>query len=129
MGHLINYVQMAQSQPLADFVVVYVAEAHPTDGWMYPAVEHHVKQHTVMKDRVEAASVLAKRLCELASENGTPQIPLYADTMGDSAAKGFGALPERLAIIHNGQVVFIGGKGPEAYSIPEVKKALVQILS
>ena len=42
-----------------DFAIVYIAEAHPTDGWMYPAVEQFAyrKQHTQLEDRLVASGV------------------------------------------------------------------------
>ena len=48
--------------------------------------------------------------------------------MGNSASVAYGALPERLVILHRGRVAFIGGPGPEAYSIDAARRALVELL-
>lgn len=156
---------------LADFTVVYIEEAHPTDGWMYPAVEHFFEQHKEIRSRLKAASVLQGKLNDavakafrtgnilekkiirarlvpeaeirnrfwlsdlpstqlllagLAAE--TMEIPLYVDEMSNAASHGFGALPERLAIVMDNTVRFIGGPGPGDYSIPAAAAALADLL-
>ena len=112
-----------------DFAIVYIAEAHPTDGWMYPAVEQFAyrKQHTQLEDRLVAARALRAKLkdTELAALSATAGgVPIFADAMNDAASLAFGALPERLAIVLDGQVRFIGGKGPEDYSMDQAAAAL-----
>ena len=111
-----------------DFAIVYIAEAHPTDGWMYPAVEQFAyrKQHTQLEDRLVAARVLRAKLeeTELAASSAEGSVPIFADAMNDAASFAFGALPERLAIVLDGQVRFIGGKGPEDYSMDHAAAAL-----
>ena len=114
-----------------DFAIVYIAEAHPTDGWMYPAVEQFAyrKQHTQLEDRMVAARVLRAKLREtelaaLSAVAGGVPVPVFADAMNDAASLAFGALPERLAIVLDGQVRFIGGKGPEDYSMDHAAAAL-----
>ena len=112
-----------------DFAIVYIAEAHPTDGWMYPAVEQFAyrKQHTQLQDRLVAARALRTKLkdMELAAFSATAGgVPIFADAMNDAASLAFGALPERLAIVLDGQVRFIGGKGPEDYSMDHAAAAL-----
>ena len=120
-----------------DFALVYIAEAHPTDGWMYPAVERFAyrRQHTRLEDRLQAARVLRTKVegktgLQVSKEGfGTAVIGrgvlLLADDMTNDASIAFGALPERLAIVLNGDVRFIGGKGPEEYSMADAAAALV----
>ena len=55
-------------------------------------------------------------------------LPLVVDTMANAASIAYGALPERLAILQGGVVRFIGGKGPEEYSIDEARIALRDVL-
>lgn len=96
---------------LADFVLVYIAEAHPTDGW---AIDGNVDVniHKCMEERVTAAQKM------LSME---PQhCPVLVDLMEDKCQKAFGAMPERLYIVQDGVIVYQGGKGPFDYKISEV---------
>ena len=142
MGQLRAFARLVASAPRdrADFLLVYIAEAHPTDGWMYPAVEAfaHRRQHTRLGERLQAARVLRTKAADaglsLAGDasgavgSAPAPVRLFADGMGNSASRAFGALPERLAIVLDGQVRFIGGKGPEEYSMPEAAAALSALL-
>ena len=110
---------------------MYLEEAHPTDGWMYGAVEHAVAQHTGLDDRLAAARLLRAALDGVARVDGAglpPPIPLYADLPENGASIAFGALPERLAILLDGRVAFIGGPGPGDYSVPAAERALEALL-
>ena len=131
MGQLRAFAKLVTSMHGVDvdFAIVYIAEAHPTDGWMYPAVEQFAyrKQHTQLEDRLVAARALRAKLkdTELAALSATAGgVPIFADAMNDAASLAFGALPERLAIVLDGQVRFIGGKGPEDYSMDHAAAAL-----
>ena len=44
--------------------------------------------------------------------------------MTNQACNAFGALPERLAVILDGKIEFLGGTGPTGYSIPELENHL-----
>lgn len=126
----------------ADFIIIYLEEAHPTDGWMYPAVTHMIAQPTEMSQRTAAAEELHVELQDTIvrrwvdpSDPASPHMPpIYVDTMDNLASTAFGALPERLAIIGTNtgsveaNVLFLGGKGPEEYSMNECEVALQGIL-
>lgn len=115
----------------ADFAMVYLEEAHPTDGWLYDSVKHEIKQHETMEQRLKAAKVLDAECRRL----GVADLPIVVDEMENLASITFGALPERLIIIRGGapqampraagvRVKWIGGKGPEEYSVADCKKWL-----
>jgi len=108
---------------VADFALIYVEEAHPTDGWIHGAVRHHVKQPTTLAQRCEMAGKLGEELRRLGGETS-----LYVDLMANGMSHAFGALPERLAIVKSGTVRFIGGSGPERYSVPDAVTALRKLL-
>ena len=61
---------------------------------------------------MEAAKIIAEQC---------PSIPVYADLMDNRLNKAFGALPERLFILLNNEVVYVGGTGPFHYNLNEVK--------
>ena len=127
--------------------MVYLEEAHPTDGWMYPAVRHFVAQHTALGERRAAAAILQQEMEAILHKEEQQQqqkpaastssssltrsasLPrLLVDTMENKASLAFGALPERLAIVVNGRVHFLGGKGPEMYSVADCREALAKLL-
>lgn len=119
--------ELARRHPGAEvnFAVVYLEEAHPTDGWMYGAVEYMIHSHVDMTARRAAAQSLRSIL----NERGASELPLYIDRMDNAASDFFGALPERLVIINNdGKIAWIGGKGPEEYSVAECAAALEKLV-
>jgi len=109
---------------VADFALIYMEEAHPVDGWLYGQVKHRVEQPKTLAQRCSLAGLVAEELRKLGGED----ISVCVDTMSNSAAIAFGALPERLAIVKDGKVRFIGGEGPAHYSIAACKTALQQLL-
>eukprot|EP00795_Rhopilema_esculentum_P001465 gene1465-15895_t len=97
---------------LADFAIIYVEEAHPVDGWRFKNAEFSIYQHTSLSKRKEAARILAEKY---------PDIPVFVDLMDNAVSKAFGAMPERLFILMNNEVVYQGGMGPFFYNLEEVK--------
>lgn len=63
--------------------------------------------------------VAAKQLQEL-----KPVCPIVIDNMSNAANRWFGAMPERLFIIQDGIVVYVGEAGPFGYHVNEVKNWL-----
>ena len=102
------------------FVLVYVREAHPTDGWYMG--NHDIRAHQSMEERREVA-----RMCEVALQYG---IETYVDEMDDAVAKAYAALPDRLYLVgRDGRVVYAGGRGPFGFRPAELKQAMDQYLS
>ena len=102
-----------------DFVVVYTMEAHPTDGWHYPAGRFHIKQSRCLEERIAAA----KNLLEMGLS-----CPLLVDSMDNEVTRAFDAFPERLYAILDGRVAFVGGPGPYFYDVKELDKWLAKRL-
>ena len=93
MGQLGSFVAWAaESTKTVDFAVIYLEEAHPTDGWLYPAVKHFIKQHKSAGERSKAATILEEELASLAETHQTQAIPVFADSMSNAASLAFGAL-------------------------------------
>ncbi|KAJ7325699.1 thyroxine 5'-deiodinase [Desmophyllum pertusum] len=94
---------MADFSDIADFLVIYISEAHPTDGWAFKT-EFDVKQHRSLEERIEAAQLMlnASKL----------QAPVLVDSTENEANRAYGALPIRLCIILNGRVEFTAVWGP-----------------
>ena len=75
-----------------------------------------IKNHTNIEDRVLAAQLLVEKVPD--------SIPILVDTMSDEANLDFGALPERLFIIKDGVVEYVGGVGPFLFNPKQVREWL-----
>jgi len=106
--------------PIADFVYIYIVEAHPTDGWyLYPSVCH--KEPTTIEERIELAKDLNKKfVLTHMQESTSASVPVLVDTMKNTASESYFAWPERLWIVQDGKVVYKGGIGPDNYHPEEV---------
>lgn len=80
--------------------------------FLFKNAKYSIHQHKKMQDRIEAARILARQ-CSFA--------PVYADLMDNRVNKAFGAMPERLFILLNDEVIYEGGMGPFFYNLDEVK--------
>jgi hypothetical protein len=107
----------------ADFLFVYVREAHPTDGW-------------VMKSNEKAGVVIAQpqtfvqrqQVAEQCVAKLKPSIPFYVDDMEDTAGNLWSAMPARLYVIDSqGKVAWKSGRGPFGFKPEEMEQALLML--
>lgn len=117
MDHFQEFQELVRDfQPAGvDFLLVYIREAHPVDGWNLFKKGYQLRQHRELEDRLTAAMNLQAL--------GSP-CPLALDHMDDRLTYRLRALPERLTLLHRGRVVWQGGIGPKNYSIKEARKYL-----
>ena len=73
-----------------------------------------------MEERLAAAKVLADMI--------KYPVEIYVDQMANEANFAFAAIPERLAILLDNKIEFIGGEGPFDYSIPAAIDHLKKLL-
>ena len=106
----------------ADFLTVYVREAHPTDEWQ-------MKSNLKEKDDVCYAQpkTLEQRL--VIANDFTKRfkfpLPFGIDDMSNAANDAYAAWPERLYIIdESGHIAYRGGMGPFNYNPAEVREWL-----
>lgn len=115
MDQLNEFQKMAEEfSHVADFCIVYIEEAHPSDGWALKN-NYVIRTHRTQTERCVAARKLAQKF---------PGCPVVVDTMLDTANIGYGALPIRFHVIRDGKVVYEGGSGPMGYDIKDVKRWL-----
>jgi hypothetical protein len=87
----------------AQFLLVYLREAHPTDGW---AMKN--SQLTDPRSQLEREFVAAQCCRELKFE-----FPAVVDTMDDQTAVNWAAWPERIFVVGtDGRVIYAGQQGP-----------------
>ena len=104
----------------ADFLTVYVREAHPTDEWqMKSNLKDDVcyAQPKTLEQRVAIAKDFTARY--------KFALPFGIDDMSNAADSAYAAWPERLYIIdETGRIVYRGGVGPFHYKPGEVREWL-----
>ena len=104
----------------AAFFVVYIQEAHPTDGWQVSSNERDgvlIPRHQVFAERQSAADECAAALHLTA--------PLLLDGMENAVDRAYGAWPERLYVISRaGTIAYQGGKGPYHFDPDELERFL-----
>ncbi len=104
----------------ADFLTVYVREAHPTDEWqMKSNVKDDVcyAQPKNLEQRVAIANDFVTRF--------KFPLPFGIDDMSNAADHVYAAWPERLYILdESGHIAYRGGMGPFHYNPSEVREWL-----
>uniref|UniRef100_A0A9L0T7I7 Iodothyronine deiodinase n=2 Tax=Equus TaxID=9789 RepID=A0A9L0T7I7_HORSE len=106
---------------VADFLLVYIDEAHPSDGWAVPgdsSLSFEVKKHQNQEDRCAAAHQLLERF------SLPPQCRVVADRMDNNANVAYGVAFERVCIVQRQKIAYLGGKGPFYYNLQEVRRWL-----
>jgi hypothetical protein len=101
----------------ANFLTVYIKEAHPEDEWqMRPNEKEGVcyKQPTTLEERIAIARDFVERT--------SYEIPIAVDAMDNAAEVAFAGWPERLYVIDEaGAVAYKGGMGPTCFDPPELE--------
>ena len=107
-----------------DFLVVYIREAHPEEGWgITPNRDEgiRVQDPTTDQARHQVASECALRL--------QIELPVVVDAIDDSIASAYGALPDRLYLIgRGGRIAFQGEPGPWGFDPRTLEQAIEQEL-
>jgi thiol-disulfide isomerase/thioredoxin len=108
----------------ANFVMVYVREAHPTDGWRMESNDRVGAITQQPKSYEERADVAQK--CGLLFKIG---FPMLVDTIDDTVGARYSGMPGRLYVIdRDGKVAFKSGRGPYLFKPAELELALVLLL-
>ena len=121
-----------------EFVLCYVPEAHPEEGWKIKANKRQIKQAENIKDRLQSLKYLIEDIDEKINENSKDKISILksknitciADVIDEPNLDFYlNAVPDRLVVIKNNTIVFKGGYGPWFYNMDEIKQYLQQIYS
>ena len=111
-------------QGRANFLMVYVREAHPTDGWKMESNTRAgvaVAQPKSFEERAGVAEQFCTRL--------KPSMPVVIDEVSDAVGHAYSGMPARLYLIDaQGKVAYKSGRGPFGFKPPELEQALVMAL-
>ena len=116
------------------FLVIYIREAHPEDGWSLGKLgglgkrlgklagpAKHVQQGIYDPQTIEQRREVAG-MCEVALQHG---IRTYVDEMDDAVMTAYAAMPDRLYLVGlDGRVAYAGGPGPFGFKPAELADAI-----
>jgi thiol-disulfide isomerase/thioredoxin len=108
----------------AEFLMVYVREAHPSDGWKMEQNERlgvSVKQPITLGERTKVAGQFCTKL--------KPAMPVLVDDVDDRVGNLYSGMPGRMYVIDaDGKVAYKSGRGPFGFRAGELEQALVMSL-
>jgi hypothetical protein len=107
------------------FLVVYIREAHPEDGWILPENRRSglaVHEPRTDEQRKEVASTCAVGL--------RMNMPMVVDKVDNAVASAYGGWPDRLYLVgRDGRIAFQGGEGPFGFKPEELEGAIERELA
>ena len=107
------------------FVVVYVREAHPENGWVLTENREHdieIVDPATDDERVQVATTCAVTLAI--------RVPVVIDGVDDAVCLAYGGFPDRLALVgKGGQLRYIGEEGPFGFMPEQLESAIVAELA
>lgn len=108
----------------AEFLAIYVREAHPTDGWRM--LSNDREGIAVAQPRTQAEREAVAAVCCL---NLKMSMPLLVDGIDDKVGHAYSGMPDRLYLIdRQGRVAYKGGRGPFGFKTGELEHALSMLL-
>lgn len=108
----------------ANFVMVYVREAHPTDGWRMESNDR-LGVSTAQPKNYEERAQVAQRCGKLLGLG----FPMLVDTIDDAVGGRYSGMPGRFYLIdRSGKIAFKNGRGPYGFKPDELEQAIVLLL-
>jgi thiol-disulfide isomerase/thioredoxin len=108
----------------ATFIMVYVREAHPTDGWQMDSNDHvgvSLAQPKTYDERVSVAKTCGARL--------GLGFPMLVDTIDDAVGARYSGMPSRLYLIDgDGKIAYKSGRGPFGFKPAQLEQSLILLL-
>ncbi len=108
----------------ATFLMVYVREAHPTDGWRMESNDR--VGVAIPQPRTDDERRSVARVCNRTLGLG---FPMLVDTIDDTVNDRYSGIPSRLYLIdRGGKVAFKSGRGPFGFRPAELEQSLILLL-
>ena len=106
------------------FLVVYIREAHPEDGWVLPENRRSgvsVHDPTTAEERLGVAAMCAGRL--------EMRMPMVVDGPDNAVASAYGGWPDRLYLVgRDRRIAYQGGEGPFGFRPAELERAIATMV-
>jgi hypothetical protein len=108
-----------------DFLLVYIREAHPTDGWQVPQNERDgvlLPEAKSSEQKEDHASSCVRKL--------DIRFPALIDGMDNKVQDAYAGWPDRLYLVgKNGRIAFKGPPGPRGFQPPALAAAIEKELA
>jgi len=102
------------------FLVIYIREAHPDDGWRVPEnlkQNIHYREPRTDAERTEVASVCQVKL--------DLQMPMLIDSIDNDVEEKYISIPMRLYLVDKGgTLAYSGARGPFGFDPEAWEKAI-----
>jgi hypothetical protein len=102
------------------FLLIYIREAHPTDGWQVPQNQRDgalLPTAKTQEQKAEHADFCVVKL--------DIKFPTLIDGMDNKVESTYAGWPDRLYLIgQDGRVVYKSGVGPAGFKPPELETAI-----
>lgn len=107
------------------FLVVYVREAHPEEGWILS--ENRRSGIAVHEPTTDAERLLVASQC---AANLEMTLPAVIDGIDNAVASAYGGWPDRLYLVDTEMcVAYQGGVGPFGFKPDELERAIERNLN
>ncbi len=107
-----------------EFLLIYIREAHPTDGWQVPANERDgilIEAAKNQEQKEEHATACTRKL--------DIRFPALVDNMDNTVELAYNGWPDRLYLIgKDGKILYKSGPGPAGFKPPELETAIKDVL-
>jgi len=108
----------------AAFFMVYVREAHPTDGWQLDSNDR--SSVTLRQPQTYDERVVVARACGRVLDFG---FPMVVDDLDDAVGARYSGMPARLYLVdRRGEVAYKSGRGPFGFKPAELEQSLILLL-
>jgi Iodothyronine deiodinase len=108
-----------------EFLLVYIREAHPVDGWKAPANERDGIRLTAAKDFGEKEEYASACVRNLGINFAT-----VVDNMDAQVELNYAGWPDRLYLVgRDGRIAWKGTPGPKGFKPPELEAAIQKELA
>ncbi len=102
------------------FLVVYIREAHPEDGWILP--ENRRSKLSVLEPRTDEERRVVAATCAVGLRL---RMPMVIDRIDNAVASAYGGWPDRLYLIRGDRrIAYQGGEGPFGFKPAELERAI-----
>lgn len=109
----------------ANFYLVYVREAHPSDGWW---MQSNQKVGIDLKQPLD--NLGRRKVAETCQQHLSINIPFLVDSIDDNVGSTYSGMPNRLYLVDTeGRIAFKNGRGPFGFHPRQLEQALVFLLN